>query len=287
MKNLRCFTIIMISLLGWSCNNNETERQIENLQAERDSLLSIVTSQDSARVVLDSYMEAIASSIDSIKQQEGILTLSVNPETGKKYSRKEIQQNLMLLQNIIHRQKDRIAELESRIRHSPDSSTYYHIVISQLHQQIEEKESQIVKLQQEVKKRDVQIHQMGEQITSLNEVNQHQTETIQMQEQVLKVQDSAANTAFVLIASKKELRSKGILTFGKVNYNNLKQEDFTAVDMREFTEVTISSGRVKILTPVSSDAYSLTKIDKSTTCLTITNPGVFWSVSSYLIIQIN
>ena len=288
MKKL-VFVIFSVVLIA-GCNN--TGKKLVMLQAERDSLLTVMAEQDSAKAVMDSYMETIALTLDSIKMQEGILTLRVDPETGRKYSSREIRENLEKLQEIIHRQRERITELELQVLDSPDSTRHYREVITYLREQISEKESQISQLQQMLRERDARLREMGRKVDHLTSEterltaeNSLQAETIGMQHEIMTVQDNAANTGYVLIASRKDLRNKNILAHGKINYSNLDTSDFSEVDMREFREITIMSGKAKILSAMPATSYSLSKTDKQTSQLVISDPGTFWSVSSYLIIQ--
>ena len=107
--------------------------------------------------------------------------------------------------------------------------------------------------------------------------------------EILQAKDEEINRVFVKIVSKAELKKEGLLTGGflkksKINYSKINKQQFRSIDIRLFTELEIESKNPKILTEVPPDSYILEK-KANKTILRIIDPGRFWRLSNYLIIQ--
>ncbi len=103
MKAKYLFVIWVSTFYLISCNNQTS--QIESLTQERDALILLLSERDSAASEMNNFMEVIASSLDSIKEAEGIYTLNRTPE-GVLLKTNEIKNNLNLLEDVIRRQRE-------------------------------------------------------------------------------------------------------------------------------------------------------------------------------------
>ena len=61
---------------------------------------------------------------------------------------------------------------------------------------------------------------------------------------------------------------------------------FEKADMREMKEITFETKKALILTTHPGGSYTLVK-DKGTVTIKISNPAKFWSISRYLVVQID
>lgn len=285
------FTFIVL----FSCKQ---EREIARLTSELDSLMAVTTKKDSIQREFENYMGVIVSTIDSIRTQENILILTKD-ENGNPLSRKQIRENLLLLENVINRQRERIEELEMQLAlKGQDSTSYYRQLILYLYDQIEEKNSQIESLKQEMSRKDRHIAALDSQVSALKQdvmeleqQNLDRDETILAQNAALQAQDEQINTGHILIASRKQLQEldvigKGVSSRKKINYANLDDSIFTTVNLRSIQEIQLNSKNPKILTAHPADSYDIVKIDPTHSVLAITDPGRFWSLTVYLIIQL-
>lgn len=290
-----CVLLAVFTVL--SCVDSRN-REMARLISERDSLLAITTEQDSIQVELDNYMQVIASTIDSIKTQENILTLT-RDENGKPLSKRQIRENLTTLEQIISRQRDRIEELEAQLIHNgKDSTSYYRQLVLFLNEQLEVKNRQIEALKNELSRKDRHIAALDSQVSvlkqdvlDLEEQNRDQNETIQNQTAALQAQNDQLNRGHILVASKTKLQNlevigKGLVSQKKINYANLDDSIFTTVDLRSVQEIPLESKKPKILTAHPADSYRIEKVDKNNSILIISDPGRFWSLTVYLIIQL-
>lgn len=292
-KYYYCFITLIVL---FSCK--QQQREIARLTSELDSLMAVTTEKDSIQREFENYMGIIASTIDSIRTQESILTLTKD-ENGNPFSRKQIRENLLLLENVINRQRERIEELETQLAlKGQDSTSYYRQLILYLYDQIEEKNSQIESLKQEMSRKDRHIAALDSQVSVLKQdvmelerQNLDRDETILAQNAALQAQDEQINTGHILIASRKQLQEldvigKGLTSRKKINYVNLDDSIFTTVNLRSIQEIQLESKSPKILTAHPSDSYDIVRKDQTHSVLVITDPGRFWSLTVYLIIQL-
>lgn len=284
----RTFTYIYI-LIGViaisSCYHKKDQATILGLVSERDSLANVLYNRDSMVLAMNSYIGIIASSLDSIKTAEQIYTLTRDVE-GKALSRDVIQDNLNLLESVIKRQRNRIAELDSVLKVTSDSVGYYRQIISYLYAQIDQKDEQINQMRQELNQKDRTITVLKERVNTIQQ-NLEQVETAN--QEMIDNNERIQNTGYILAASKKELQAMGVIERGlfkkkNVNYSNIETNRFDLVDKRTFTEISFEDD-IKVLSSMPEDSYTITDIQGGV-MLRITNPERFWSLTSYLIIQL-
>lgn len=285
--------VLIIAILAILSSCTFHSNAYRELQQERDSLAALVLQKDSVADAMNGYLEVISSSLDSIKMAEDIYTLAVDKD-GRRLNNTEIKDNLALLEDVIHRQRSRIENLEAKLRESQNAEEQYKVLIANLYAQIDEKDAQIRRMQVELERRDrkivalnTQVKTIQKDLASAEEKNKEQGEMLEAQTVILTAQDKMANTGYIISGTRRELQQKGALDnslFPKLQPANFAQAGATQVDMREFKEIKFDSMRAKVLTQMPADSYTIVSTIDGTT-LTVTDPGRFWSVTSYLVIQ--
>ena len=193
------------------------------------------------------------------------------------------------------RQRNRIEQLEGLLMARNDSTSSYRTLITNLYEQIDLKDAKIKEMQDELSKKELAIASLNKQVISIQndlanaeEKNREQNEMIELQSTILSTQDKIVNTGYFFAGKRKELQDKGILSKSLIPVivtANLTPDLFNPVDMREFTEITLNSKRVKILSSMPEGSYSLQKSGNNT-ILRIEDPGRFWNITPYLVIQL-
>lgn len=296
MKHIRKVAFIIMCLSLFSCQNKARQKQIENLQAERDSLLLVTHLQDSTKAILDEYVQTIASTLDSIKINEKILTVRVD-DNGKALKKSEIKDNLLMLADVLERQRERIEELERQLLlEGVDSTSYYRTILLHLYDQLEEKNDQIQRMQQELDTKTTEVKQLNKQVTtlkndveSISDQTKQQAAIIEQQTEILEVQNAILNNGYIRIGTKTDLLKAGIIRESlfsvRLNTEALNQSNFDEIDIRYVTEITLLSARPKLLTTHPATSYTL-KNQGDCTEFIILDPTSFWSISNYLVIQL-
>lgn len=90
---------------------------------------------------------------------------------------------------------------------------------------------------------------------------------------------------------KKELKDNEIIETGFLRKTKIMEGDFdrnffTTADKRTLTTIPLHSDKAKVLTNQPESSYVIEDVDGQKV-LRITNPASFWSLSNYLVVQIN
>ena len=62
---------------------------------------------------------------------------------------------------------------------------------------------------------------------------------------------------------------------------------FTTADMRKLRDIPFDSKKAKLLTKHPAGTYEMQKDNEGYITLVITNPESFWSLSRYLVVELN
>lgn len=283
----RLFICVMLVAAVSSCGHRQ---HIASLEAQRDTLMADKAKQTAEMKDLQSYLDTIASTLDSIARLEGMLFLPDPENPGRTLTRKDIDKRLKAFHELIGRQREKIQRLEASLDASNANVKQLKSVIAYLNTQIEEKDAEIEKMRAELKTSNAKVTKLNEKVSmlesdvaALNEsYDELQQEAIQQQASF----DAALSQVHYLVASKKQLTSMGLLKNGKIKTENLDLDIFTAVDARTFTSLDIQDGRPKILTAMPTSAYELKQNTDGTSVLVINDISAFWKASKVLIIQV-
>ena len=284
MKKLVFLSVIaVVAMVMASCGN-----KAEELQKQVDSLQTALTERTGDYDRLNEFLAVVNEGLDSISVQENGLLVR-NPESPLP-SRAEMKKGLSELKNTLQTQRERIAKLEKDLAAGRGDISKLRGIINVLKEQIEAKDAQISDLLAQLEQSNISIEQLTTRVGNLTQQNVQQKVKIAEQEEVMAVQDQMLNEGFIKIASKKELKDAGLLSGGglfskkKVDMSKVDQKLFQKVDIRNVKEIPIPSKKPVILSPNPAGSYRLEQGDNSST-LIITDPGKFWSVSNFLIIQ--
>lgn len=277
----------------YSCADKGAEERSAAMAARMDSLNSVITGQDSVLARLGGYFAEIAECVDSLSEQEGMLYETRDPETGKKLSQRDMTARVDMFRTLLDRQRNRIDSLTRLLASRSDTTQIAALksVIDYLNRQLALKDEQLERLKDELSASRNENMSLSRETKSLRKnVDRLEVEN-SVKAQVLEKQSEMINEGFVKIADKKTLQRDGILTSGflkktKLNTGNLDRTMMTAVDIRNFREITLNSKKPKILTPVPTGCYELIDDGSGRTKLRITDVSKFWSLSNMLVIQL-
>lgn len=283
-KFLLCTAVVVISF-GMTACGDKTDKG----NPEADSLQSVVNDKMAEIDEMSLFLDAVNASMDSIVNMDGTILRTVNEST---LSRKnQIKQNLETYKLILQRQRERLATLEEKLKTSNAKSEKMLRTIASLKKQLDEKDQAIVELTEELGKRNFDIQTLKKNVTQLNtqvaELEQEKKE----QEEALVAQSDMMNEAYVLIASKKDLKAAGIVTGGslfkksKLDMSTVNASAFKKIDIRKTKSFDIPAKKSVVLTQMPSGSYSVVENSDGTSTLTINDPARFWSVSNFLVVK--
>ena len=294
-KFIWIITIIVFATMTCTSCNKSAKKNWEN---EKDSIMTINQQQQQVVEDMTSTVVLIASSLDSIAKQEKFLKNGVD-ENGYALSRKTILENLTIFENLLIEQRDKLKKLETAYNQRGDELKKMSSIIKFLNEELIRKDEMIQQLKEEVASKNTNIKHLnnqlltlGSNVTVLSDSLEDLHRESQNQKQTLSEQESAINTIYYIIESKKELIKKKILTSSKlfskssINYSALDKSKFIKGDARKVNDIPIRGESPKILSNMPDNSYSISSINKYSHILHISDTNKFWEINKFLIIQI-
>lgn len=285
MKKIAYYLVAAtIIVMATSCNGGSA-----SMKEQLDSLQTAYEQRNADYNELNDYLGIIATGLDSIAIQEGQILKS---DESPSLNREQIKKNLDAYKQTLDNQRQRINALEKKLKTNENYSANLRSIIATMKQQLAQKDEEIASLRKMVDDQNVDIDNLKENVKTLQQRNEMQAGLIVSQQETIASQDADIHTAYVKIGTKKELKELGLLTGGsllkkaKVDFTKIDKSLFKAVDIRETEKIDIPAKEAKVLTPQPENSYRIDKVYKNNV-LSITNPKKFWSVSDFVIIQID
>ena len=291
MRPFKFVPLCLCTLFILSCADNSAEKQNRELKEEQDRLKSQISEQDAQLAELQSCLELLNNSMDSIAIQEHILFLPDVENPNLPLNKKMLNDRLDVFAELISRQRDLISSLEDSLDTQNQALASLRRLISNYKVQIEQKDAEIIRMKEELNQKNVSIASLRGKVSRMESDIKTKDSDIDyllnvsdQQQKIMETQDNILNEGYYIVKTKKELSSLGIKS-NDISKANINLSDFKKVDIREFAGLTISSNRVKILSQMPASSYSLTTNGDGTITLDILSPADFWQYSNILIIQ--
>ncbi|MDE6337286.1 MAG: hypothetical protein K2J63_11700 [Muribaculaceae bacterium] len=276
------------ALMLASCSGNnqkiaEDSARIAELSAEYAEASSF---NDSLMLL----MGDIYTGLDSINMQEGLL---YNMGAGESVDRRaEIRQNLANIKARLESNRKLLADMEARLKKSDNQNSVLLKTIDQLKSRISAQDEKITQLESDLSSAKAEIETLNAHVA------QTAVELVAEQEAKEKAQAEAtaieneANTVYYAIGTNKELKKndlleKKFLGQTKVLKGNFNESYFTKADKRTLSVIPTGSKKVKIWTNMPEDSYVIEENEDKTKTIKITNPKEFWSMTPFLVIQVD
>ena len=266
--------------------------EVQELRSENDSL-RLAKSQIEREV--NTYLKTmndIEQNLDRVKEIEGYLSLQSNSEGIEIDQAERINKNIALVTEIVQKNQAEIDRLNKDLRRSGLKVKELDSSVKRLTLLVEQQNSTIDTLLSQLSQKDALIAQQDASIQGLNsDVSALRSENEQRQQTIAR-QDEALHAAWYVFGTRKELKTQKIIsTDGLVSPTKVLQSDFNKdyfvkIDAREVKEIPLYAKRVKMLTNHPKTAYRLELKDGQYT-LYITDTKAFWSVSKYLVIEVD
>lgn len=290
MKKL--LIILLVLPLLWRCDFGPSKAE---LRLANDSLLLASASKEIELNKMLESMGSIEENLKTIKEKEQIISRKSMTGEVAGTSADQINEDIKLIYELMVQNKERIKNLEDQMKKAGADNKYLQKIISGLNAQLQEKSEEIARLNEQLHEKNVQIEQLNYTVGGLNQkVDSISTVSARTSEELTSTKDNL-NTAYYALGTKKELKEKsiinreGFLFLGedKVLSNEFEQKYFNAIDIRTTQTIKTDHKKAEILTPHPQGSYELKTESDETLTLVITNAEKFWSISKYLVIQVN
>jgi hypothetical protein len=278
MKLIYYFLFVM-TILFTSCVKQSSDYQ--RLQAQNDSLMNAKTKLQQE---VDGYftaMNQIEQNIEKIKDTEKII--SIQP-VGKDLSddvRSKINEDMSYLFDMLKANKEELSRLKSKLRKSAFKSSHLEQTIIKLTKSLEDETMKVALLHEELAKKDSLIIKLDTQMTIMSkdiEVLKVENKT---KDTKIKEQDETIHTAWYVFGT----LTDGLFTQQRVLQHDFNKNYFVRIDARNTKSIPLYSSHAKILTNHPKSSYTLEK-ENGNFVLLIVDPDEFWSVSKYLVVEV-
>lgn len=295
MKKIGYLVWLMIGLAVLpACQRSN---QLEQDAMRQDSINAVLQdSINTANAEKDSLMELMGDIADGMAQIKEIQDIvSVNNLNGETPDRKrQLRDDIVLIQQSVNKQKQRLAELEKRLKQSTNYNSSMQKSIANMKAQLEEQQKTINSLTEQLAAAHIQIKNLNQSVDSLNTVNKaviKEKEAAQEESRQLTNEVNNLNACYYVVGSKKELKENKIIETGFLRKTKILQGDyemsyFTKADRRTLNEIPLHSTKAELMTSHPKDSYQIVDHGNVKT-LHILNPNRFWEKSNFLVIKVD
>ena len=283
------FSLLISLVLLTSCGKQSSE--YKRLQAQNDSLMNAKLKLQEEVDGYFSAMNQIEQNIEKIKNTENVI--SIQP-VGKELAddqRTKINEDMMYLNDMLQANKDELARLKSKIKKSAFRSSELERTILRITKALEEETSKIALLQTELAQKDSLIVKLDTKVNELGKNVEDLATENKTKESKIKEQDEVIHTAWYVFGTRAELKQQHIVTSdGLFSQQRVLQRDFNKnyfvrIDARNTKSIPLYSSRAKILTSHPKSSYTLEK-ENGNFVLLIVDTDEFWSISRYLVVEV-
>ncbi|GAB1416077.1 hypothetical protein MASR2M117_14830 [Paludibacter sp.] len=280
----------LLSVLLFSCNYKSND--YETLQAERDS---IAREKEAMKAEMENYFSTInliEQNIEKIKNAEKTLSLQQIGDETDIDSRNKINDDLIFINEMLKANRDEIESLKKKLKNSNYKFSELERTVTRLTKALEEETLKVKALQIELSKKDSLITELNINIDDLSSnIENLESEKVEHISKI-KEQDETIHTAWYVFGTRKELKEQKIITSdgwfkpSRVLEHDFNKSYFVRIDARKTKSIPLYSLRAKILSTHPKSSYTLEK-ENGTFTLLITDTQEFWSVSKYLVIEVD
>lgn len=284
MKKIALGCLVALLTLTGCKNNSETtdqnvadasRQELEDALADRDQLIALVNQ--------------INADMDSIRSIENIIAVTGSSEMTDR--QEALRSNMSAIRDGLRQRRERLDELERRLNASNLSNNNLRQTIATLRSRIDAQDAEIAQLRQNLDQARQQIGDLDLAVDSLNRTVNDVTSARDSVSAEARRIENELNRCYYAIGTRSELRQYNIIETGFLRRTKLMEGDFdrsffTTADKRTLTSIDLNSSRARVLTNQPEESYRIIDANGHK-MLQITNPALFWSLSNYLVIQID
>lgn len=295
MKNIFYFTWFLIGLAVMpACQRaNQQDQEAMRLDSINAALQDSINTANAEKDSLMQLMGDIADGMTQIKELEDIVSVNnLNGETPDR--KKQLRDDIVLIQQSINKHKQRLAELERRLKQSTNYNATMQKSIENLKAQLEDQQKTINGLTEQLAAAHIQIKNLNQSVDSLSNANKAVTrekEAAVQESKQLSHEVDNLNTCYYVIGSKKELKAHKIIETGFLRKTRILEGDFemsyfTKADRRTLNEIPLHSSKAQLMTNHPKDSYEIVDHGNVKT-LHIKDTNRFWEKSNFLVVKVD
>ncbi len=269
-----------------SCTNVKESKEFKELQSQRDSLMMLSAGTQTEAAEMMAVISEVEENFAKIREAEKyISTQSAQSGEMSQDTKDRVAENFKMINEILRRNKAQLDELNRKQSGSNKEIVSLKNTISRLNNEMKESTTRLTALQSELALKDERIAQLSQDMTSLAIEAEQQSATIQEQ-------DRSLHTAYYVFGTANELKDQKILSGGFLQQTRVLQDTFNKdyflkIDIRDVTEIPLYAPKGKLWSTHPEGTYEFVKGSDGNLVFHITDTQRFWSLTKYLIIEVN
>lgn len=276
----------VITLILSSCGKNSSD--YKELQAQNDSLKLVHTQTTNELNEMLSVLNEVEDGFQNIKSAENYLTIaSTKSDEMTPSTRDRIASDMQLITKTLQDNKDKISELEKKLKSSSIQSAEFKKTIERLRAEVTDKTLALAALQEELARKDAQIAALSENVTSLSTSVSNWKAHAEDQAETIKAQEAVIKTVYFCFGTDKELKDQKILVKGQLGTDFNKAYFSKVSDPETFTILPLEAKKAELVSKHPSGTYQFTKDGQGKVSLIINDTNKFWSLTKYLVVKVN
>lgn len=283
--------LLAVAALMASCSKKSPADNVTSEQAMQEATRAELESAIADRDQLLGLVNEISSNMDQIKRLENILTVSDGSSSEAASQRSQIEADIAAIQATLQQRREQLAQLEERLNRSNLNNKNLQATITALNNQIKNQEDEIASLTKNLTEAREQIGSLTEAVDSLNTTVSNVIDERNIAQQEVEDVTAELNTCYYVAANKSELKEHKIIETGFLRKTKLLKGDFDqsffqTANKQTLTTLNLHSKKAEVKTNHPADSYRLDDVNGSKV-LRILDPAKFWSLTNYLVIQID
>jgi len=284
MRKIGILSLVMGLII--SCTNVKESKEFKELQAQRDSLMMLSAGTQKEAAEMMAVISEVEANFAKIREAENyISTQSAQSGEMSQDTKDRVNENFKMISEILQRNKKQLDELNKKQSGSNKEISSLKNTINRLNNEMKESAFRLTELQNQLSLKDEQIAQLSQDITSLAYETQQQSTTI-------REQDKTLHTAYYVFGTGNELKDQKILSGGflqqtRVMKDTFNKDYFLQIDIRDVTEIPLYAPKGKLWSTHPEGTYEFVKGSDGNLVFHITDTQRFWSLTKYLIIEVN
>ncbi len=286
--------VIIFALLPllWHCQNRPSRTELEQ---QNDSLMVVAAEKESQMNEMVSTLGEIEANLRIIKEKEKLIALKAGEGDTQGTSADEINKDIRLIYDLMVQNKERIQSLDEQLRKAGIESSRLNRLVNSMNEKLREKDMELMKLNELLKNKDMEIDDMTYAMADMEIALDSLKTANQATLEALSSTKDDLYTAYYAIGTRSELKDKniisreGFLFFGRtlVLEEDFDKSYFTPVNILTTDTIPTYQTRAKVLSTHPDGSYILEKDENGFQQVIIKNKELFWSVSKYLVLQVN
>lgn len=273
--------------------------QIEQLTLQNETLSNTIEVRDSLVNEMTNTFDEIEQNLTFVRNKRDQM-ISV-PQEGGKSSKEILVADIKLMNEMLEESSKKIEELDKKMSASGAQIKSFKNKIAQLTKNIEEQDNMIQQFKAELEERDYKISEMDRTIVQLKGDIAQKDDSIQTKSQVIAEKsktitekENQLNKAYFVAGTVSQLvqngiidREGGILGIGKSKSisDDLNESYFTQVDIRNANHLPINMKKARLISEHPDNSYRLVEQNDKIAYLEIEDPGEFWKLTKYAIVE--